>query len=296
MKKIGLVGTGLMGAPMALNLLKGGFEVMVINRTPAKCRRVAEAGGRVADSLSQLIRSSEVVVLVVDKDESVRQIVTAPGGVAESGSAGLIVIDSTTVHPHTSNQMCETLAAKDIAFLDAPVTGSRPQAEEGALTFLVGGDRAAYERCVPLFEAMGRRQFHLGGSGMGACAKVCNNLMGMLHLAALSEGMSLAERYGLDRKDFFEVISQSGARSAVVDGKGPKILADDFAPDFALKLAVKDVALARRLAEDLGHDTPVLAAAASVYGEAAASLGGEGDLCSLYNWYRRGGSSEQRSV
>ena len=154
------------------------------------------------------------------------------------------------------------------------------------LTFLVGGDRTVYERCTPLFETMGHRHFYLGASGMGACAKVCNNLLGMIHLLALSEGMSVAERYGLDRKAFFEVISQSGARSAVVDGQGPKILAGDFAPNFALKLAAKDVALAHDLAEDLNHDTPVLAAAVGVYREAAASLGGEEDLCSVYKWYR----------
>jgi 3-hydroxyisobutyrate dehydrogenase-like beta-hydroxyacid dehydrogenase len=285
MKKIGVIGMGTMGAPMAVHLVEAGFDVCVYNRTAQKCQRAADAGARVADTIAQLVSDADAVVIVVADDEAVRQIITGDGGVLETGRAGLIVIDSTTVHPDTSRQMAEALAAKQITFLDAPVTGSRNEAESGNLSFWVGGDRVAYEKCAPLFEAMGKAHMHLGGSGMGACAKVGNNLMGQIHLAALSEAMTMVERYGLDRELFFKVISQSGARSAVVDGKGPKILNDDYTPHFSLTLAVKDITLANQLADGLGHHLPVAAATRKVYAQAAETHGDE-DLCSLYRWYR----------
>lgn len=285
MKKIGIIGMGTMGAPMAVHLAKAGFAVCVYNRTAQKCQRAADAGAHVAETIAQLVSNADAVVTMVADDEAVRQVITGNGGVLESGRAGLIVIDSTTVHPDTSRQMAETLAAKQITFLDAPVTGSRNEAERGNLAFLVGGDRTAYEKCAPLFEAMGRTHMHLGDSGMGACAKVGNNLMGQIHLAALSEAMTMVERYGLDRKLFFKVISQSGARSAVVDGKGPMILNDDYTPHFSLALAAKDITLANQLADGLDHHHPVAAAAKQVYTDATRTHGDE-DLCSLYRWYR----------
>jgi 3-hydroxyisobutyrate dehydrogenase len=196
----------------------------------------------------------------------------------------LLVIDSSTVHPNLSKEMAAAFAAKGIAFLDAPVTGSRPQAEDGKLFFLVGGPREACERAIPLFEAMGRKHLHLGANGSGACAKLCNNLCGFVNLAAFCEAMVIGKRFGVEPQQLFEVISNSGGRSALSDVKGPKILRGDWDADFALALASKDVGLASILAREIGQHTPVTDEARKIYAAAAAKYGSD-DLCALYRWY-----------
>jgi 3-hydroxyisobutyrate dehydrogenase len=165
------------------------------------------------------------------------------------------------------------------------VTGSRREAESGQLQFLVGGDAATYRACVPLFEAMGKRHLHLGPSGSGSCAKLANNLMGAIHMAALSEAMHLVRAYGIDPVRFLDVITHSGARSAVVEGKGARLIQEDFRPDFALALMAKDLRLATELAGSLGQRLPVLTAAKDVYGRAAQSDAGSLDMCAIFRWY-----------
>lgn len=202
-----------------------------------------------------------------------------------SGAAGLLVIDLSTVLPAISLEVASALAGKGMLLLDAPVTGGRLQAEQGALLFLVGGPRHAYQRADPLFEAMGRRHLHLGNQGMGACAKLCDNLMGLANLAVFCEGMAMGIRYGLDPAQLYEVISNSGGRSALSDDKGPRILTEDWSTDFALTLGRKDVGLVRLLAQSLGQDASLTDSVYAIYESAAASLDGTADVCILFDWY-----------
>ena len=286
-KRVAVIGMGLMGCPMALNLCKAGIAVTVYNRTRDKCRRAQEAGATVADSVAQAAADSDAIVLMLSDDAAVREIALGPDGVLANAKPGSLVIDSSTVHPGLSRELGRSFAAKGIGFLDAPVTGSRPQAEEGKLFFLIGGPREAYQRAIPLFEAMGRKHLHLGANGSGACAKLCNNLAGFVSLAAFCEAMSIGKSFGLDSEQLFEVISNSGGRSAVSDGKGPKILRGDWNADFALKLASKDMRLATALAKESGQRAPVTERAQQVFGEAEA-VHGASDVCALYRWYGEG--------
>jgi len=255
MKRIGVIGLGTMGLPMALNLIKAGFDVRGFNRTASKTQELAKAGGIACASIADLVRQSDAVLLMLSNDDVVKEIILGPHGVAASGKTGLIVIDSSTVAPTTSRGTAAALAKRGIRHLDAPVTGSKKQAEEGSLSFLVGGERALFESCAPVFAAMGKKTFYVGETGMGATAKLCNNMTVAMNMAALSESLSLARKCGIESQAMLEILSTSGARSAMAEVKGPKIVQNEFSTAFALALMSKDVGLALELAKGAHHDT-----------------------------------------
>ena len=286
MKRVGVIGIGTMGAGMALNLLKAGFEVTVYNRTPERCQRVAEAGARVAPSVADLVREQDAVVLMLSDDAAVESVVNGDGGIARNGKRGLVVIDSSTILPATAQAMARTLAAAGIDYLDAPVTGSRPQAEAGKLFFLVGGPAPIYERCRPLFEAMGRRHIHLGDTGSGACAKLGNNFMGLINLLGYCEALTMVERFGIKPEQFASVINDSGGRSAFSEMKTDKMLRGDESADFAIRLAAKDLRLVGALARSVGHDPELIDRVSRAYAD-STQQGGDRDVCAIYFDLRR---------
>ncbi len=283
--RVGVVGVGLMGSGMAGVLLLEGYPVGLYNRSRGKCDALAAQGAQVYDSPAALAAASEVILLMVPDDQAVEQACLADDGVLAGGKKGLLVLNCSTVLPATNQTLSARLAEQGIALLDAPVTGSRPQAEAGELYFLVGGPEDVYQRAIPLLETLGKGHIHLGPIGSGACAKLGNNLMGFINLCALAEALGLARSFGVDPSRFLEAISHSGGRSAVSAAKGAKILAEDWSADFALGLAAKDLRLARTFAKQLEQGAPVLGQAADVYEQAAeehASL----DVCKIADWYR----------
>ena len=171
MDTISVLGQGKMGSPMALQLLKAGYRVSVYNRTRAKCRPAVQAGAVEAGSIGELVAGSDALLLMIGWDSDVHEVVLGAGGVLEAGHAGLLVIDSTTIHPLTSQRMAAAAAQKEIDYLDAPVMSNSEDARRGRLWFQVGGSEAAYRRALPLFEAMGDRHVYLGRSGAGSGAK-----------------------------------------------------------------------------------------------------------------------------
>ena len=171
MKKVGVIGVGAMGGPMALNLLKAGYQVTVFNRTRSKCQSAADAGASVADSIRALVTGTDAVVIMVNVDRDVCEVVLGPDGVLAAGCPGLLVIDSTTIHPITSQRLAARLGDEGIDYLDAPVMSDSEDARRAELWFQVGGEQQAYVRAVPLFEAMGNRHMRLGRSGAGTGAK-----------------------------------------------------------------------------------------------------------------------------
>lgn len=285
LNRIGVVGMGLMGSPMACTLMRAGYQVGVFNRTIDRCKIAETAGAKIFPTVAQLAAESEVLILMLADDAAVDAVITGCDGVIDGGKDGLIVLNCSTVHPRTNQRLARALSERNITLLDAPVTGSRPQAEAGQLYFLVGGDEATYRRCIPLLEAMGRGHIHLGPVGAGACAKLGNNLMAFINLSGTIEALEIAARFGLAPQKFLEVISNSGGRSAMSELKGPKILRADWSSDFALRLAAKDLRLARSLAEELRQPCPVLAQTAETFAQAATEFGDD-DVCSLIRWYR----------
>ena len=285
MRNIGFIGVGTMGTPMASNLVKAGYALVVYDRVAEKLKPLTALGARVASSPADVARQCDVVMTMLPADQAVKDVMLGAGGIAEGAAAGLVVIDSSTVLPATSKHVAAELAKVGVAMLDAPVTGSEPQAIDGKLTFIVGGDKEVYEKCLPLFKAMGKTTFHMGPNGSGSYTKLANNTISAITLVAFSEGVVLATKAGIDPKLFVEVISIGGARSGQIDNKAPKVLSRDFHPNFATALMFKDLGLAGEVARELNVPTPAMAIAREMLNIAIAKGYGLEDVCSVVKCY-----------
>jgi 3-hydroxyisobutyrate dehydrogenase-like beta-hydroxyacid dehydrogenase len=284
-KRIGFIGLGTMGKPMALNLLKAGYRLTVYNRTPEKTAELVQAGAAAAASPAEAARNAEVVFTNVSNDAALLEVLLGASGVVAGAHEGLTVIDCSTVGPETSRRAADELAARGARFLDAPVTGSKPAAENGTLVFMVGGDAAALEEERPLFEVLGSRLLHMGASGAGSYAKLAHNLIVGINCAALAEGMAFAARAGLDLEKFLEIVQAGSAASKQAELKGPKIIEGNFDVQFSLQLMLKDLLLAMRETADFQLPSPMLNNAAALYQMGLSQGNGERDLCAVVQCY-----------
>ena len=243
-RKVGYIGMGIMGAAMARNLVKAKFEVCVWNRTESKCGPLADAGASVVASPKAMADSGPDVIMtnVTDTDD-VEQVVFGDGGVTAAAKRGLILIDHSTISPVATQQFAARLADQGVVYLDAPVSGGDVGAQNGTLSIMVGGEDAAFKRCLTLFEAMGKSIIHLGPAGMGQVCKACNQICVTMNLLGVCEAMALAKRSGLDLEKMIEVISGGAAGSWQLANLGSKIAVGDHAPGFMIELVLKDLAL-----------------------------------------------------
>ncbi len=243
-RTVGYVGMGIMGAAMARNLVKAGFEVTVWNRTKSKCDPLADLGAGVAASPQAMAEAGPDVILTnVTDTADVKQVIFDDGGILAGARTGVILIDHSTISPVATQQFARRLADKGVTCLDAPVSGGDMGAQNGTLSIMVGGDEAAFKRCLPMFEAMGKSIIHLGPAGMGQVCKACNQICVTLNLLGVCEAMALASRSGLDLGKMIEVVSGGAAGSWQLANLGPKIAAGDHAPGFMVDLVLKDLAL-----------------------------------------------------
>lgn len=247
-ERAGFVGLGIMGGPMATNLLRAGFPLTVWNRTAARAEPLAAAGATVAGSPAEVARRADVVVTCVSDSPDVEQVVLGPGGVAEGAAPGSVVVDCSTIAPATAKAVAEALADRGVDFLDAPVSGGDVGARAGTLAIMVGGEQAAFERCKPLFEAMGKTIVHVGPSGAGQVVKLCNQTAGALNLLAMAEAITLCRRCGVDPARMLEVVGKGAAGSWMIENLGPRAVAGDFAPGFMVELMQKDLRLIAEVA------------------------------------------------
>ncbi len=214
MAKLGFLGLGLMGYPMARNLLRAGHEVALWSHTAGKAEKLAaEAGGRAMESPKQVAEAADVVFLCVGDTEMATEVILGPDGVIEGARAGTVVVDASTISPKQSRKIGKALKARGVDFLDAPCTGSTPGAEGGTLTFMVGGDPVVFESIKPLFEPMGKRIYYCGKAGLGLQAKLTQNLILCNIMAAFNEGMVLAVKGGVDPQLMLEILENSAAKS-----------------------------------------------------------------------------------
>ncbi|MCF8565847.1 NAD(P)-dependent oxidoreductase [Alicyclobacillus tolerans] len=285
MNRIGFIGLGTMGMPMAANLLKAGFDVTVYNRTKQKAFQLGEQGANVAESPAEVAKASDVVFTMLTADQAVEEVIFGDQGVASAARQGLIVVDSSTISPTTSKSISKRLAKLGVEALDAPVTGSEPQAVAGVLTFMAGGSKTTFEACLPLFNAMGKNAYYMGESGAGSYAKLANNTMAAINLLGLTESLMMATKAGVDPELFLQVVAGGGARSGMAENKGPKVLKRDFSPNFATKLMLKDLGLARSLASELNMPAPVLAIVREMLQTAVSQGYGEEDSCAVIKCY-----------
>jgi len=274
---IGYIGLGIMGSPMAHNLLKAGYPLFVYNRTPDKCEPLAREGAVVCDSPAEVTDRVEVVFINVTDTTAVEQIVFGERGIHETAAPGLIVIDNSTISPRATCQFAHRLREKQVGYLDAPVSGGDIGAQQGALAIMVGGEKSLFEKCRPLFDILGDNIVHVGPVGMGQTCKACNQLFCALHMLACCEGIALAKKTGLDPETMVNVVSSGAGGSWALTHLGPKIIHDDLAPGFMIDLLAKDLNFTLELARDERLPLPGAALAQQLFHAAqAAGLGQKG--------------------
>ncbi|MFB3921921.1 MAG: NAD(P)-dependent oxidoreductase [Terriglobia bacterium] len=275
-QRVAFIGLGIMGTPMALNLVKAGFNVMVYNRTRSKCEPLAKAGARVADSPAEAARDAEFIVTIVSDTAAMEEVVCGKGGVLDTVRSGAILIDSSTISPTVSRKLACQLAGKGASMLDAPVTGSKHGAEKGELTFMIGGEKETLERAMPVLRVLGKRHIHCGQQGLGLAAKLAMNAILSTMVEIFSEGFVMATKAGVPPQTLLEIMQSSLARSGIIDFKAPFVFKGDFTPYFPLKLMHKDLELAMEAAYAQNLTMPATAAVKEVYGAAKAQ--GKGDV------------------
>lgn len=249
--RVGFIGLGIMGAPMAANLLKAGFAVTVWNRSPSRTQPLLEAGAEGADSPAAVAAASEVTLSCVTNSGDVEEVALGPGGVIEGAGPGSVYIDCSTIAPATARKVAEALGRREVAMLDAPVSGGDIGARAGTLAIMVGGEAEVFERCLPVFEAMGKTIVHVGPNGAGQVVKLCNQVAGGLNLLAAAEAIGLARRAGVDPEKMLQVVSAGAAGSWMLSNLAPRAVRGDFAPGFMVDLMQKDL----RLVLDEAHET-----------------------------------------
>jgi 3-hydroxyisobutyrate dehydrogenase/2-hydroxy-3-oxopropionate reductase len=280
MAKLGFLGLGIMGYPMARNLLRAGHEVALWSHSAAKARELAAAEkGRFCSTPKEVAENADVVFLIVGDTAMSREAILGKDGIIEGARPGTVVADASTIAPTISRQIGQALAAKGVDFLDAPCTGSKSGAEGGTLTFMIGGDREVFERVRPYLDVMGKRFYYCGGPGMGLHAKLSQNLILSNLLQGFNEGMVLAAKAGVDLDMMLDILNNSAAKSGLVAAKAPLVLRRAFDPAFSVKWMHKDIGLMLDSANELGVPVPLTALTRQMFQAAIAMGHGEEDIC-----------------
>ena len=258
---VAFLGLGIMGRPMASNLVKADHQVTVWNRTAG----TAVEGARAAASPAEAAAGAEVIWTCVSDTKAVESVLFGPQGVHESLAAGQVIVDSSTISPSATRQFAERVRAKGVEYVDAPVTGSKAGAEGGTLIFIVGGEESAIEKLKPLFAATGKKFFRMGETGKGQVAKLAMNLQIALIYEGFAEALTLAAKLGVDAGTMLPLIEASMVRSGVVDYKAPFVLKRDFSPNFPLRLMRKDIRLTLAAAKEARVKLPGLETVEEIY-------------------------------
>jgi 3-hydroxyisobutyrate dehydrogenase-like beta-hydroxyacid dehydrogenase len=281
-ERVAFCGLGIMGGPMAANLARAGYELSVYTRTHEKGEAfAAEHGARAARSPREAAEGASVVITMVPDAPEVEEVLLGEQGAVHGLAEGALAIDMSTIAPTAARAIGERLADDGIAFLEAPVSGSRPKAEDGTLTIMVGGRAEDFERAKPLFEAMGERIVHVGPQGHGQLAKLLTNTMGAVHAVALAESVLAAERAGLDPGAFLEVASGSAGNSTVLTLKGRPMFDRDFTPLFKLEHMLKDVRHCLEEAKAMGVELRLGSVVEPLFAKAAEASHAEDDFAAV---------------
>lgn len=289
--KVGLIGLGLMGGPMGHNLLKAGYSLTVWNRTASRAESLVAAGARLGGSPAEVAAASDLLITIVSDPPALEEVLWGSAG--KSGGAlaalvpGSIYIDSSTVSPVLARKIAGACQERQIAFLDAPVTGGTWGAEKGELVFMVGGEAQVLQDAEPVFRVLGKRWFHLGPHGAGQTVKLAMNLILALQVDALAEALALVTSAGLEGEKLVEVMQSSMARAAVLDVKAPLLLKGEYPPSFPLRLMHKDVGLALDLAKQMGIALPAAAAAYGTYSAVKAAAKEDLDYAAVMKFWQK---------
>jgi 3-hydroxyisobutyrate dehydrogenase-like beta-hydroxyacid dehydrogenase len=281
MAKLGFLGLGLMGYPMARNLARAGHQVAVWSHTAGKASQLARDEKAIAcDSPKQVAEQAECIFACVGDTKMAEQVYLGDGGVIEGAKPGTVVADASTISPSASRAIGQRFAAKGIHFLDAPCTGSTPGATNGTLTFMIGGERDVFDRVKPYFDVLGKQFYFCGGAGMGLQAKLTQNLILANIMQAFNEGIVLSTKGGIDPELMLEILNNSAAKSGLIAYKAPFVFKRDFTTNFSTKWMHKDIGLALDSAQDHGVPLPVTSVTRQMFQAAISEGYGELDMCS----------------
>ena len=276
MQKIGFIGLGIMGAPMAGNLIKAGHEVTGYARSSASTDRLVQAGGKPAGSVEEAVNGADVVITMLPDSPEVTDVVLGENGVLASAGPDLLLIDMSTIAPETALAVADQAKTSGVRVLDAPVSGGEPGAIEGTLSIMVGGDEETFERARPILEHLGKTIVHVGGHGAGQTVKAANQLVVAGIIGLVSEAIVLLEASGVDGERGLEVLAGGLAGNRILDRKAASMLAREFEPGFRIDLHHKDMGIALATARSAGVSLPVTGVVAQLVASARAM--GHGSL------------------
>ena len=295
MARIGFIGLGNMGLPMALNLVKAGHDVSGFDLFPQGMERLKAGGGSSSHDMQSLAADSEIVITMLPAGKDVREVYLSPNGVLAHANSGTLFIDSSTIDVESARAVAAEADAKGMPMLDAPVSGGVGGAQAGTLTFMVGGPDAAFSKAEPFLNVMGKTVVHAGGAGAGQAAKICNNMILGISMIAVSEAFVLADKLGLDKQKLFDISSKSSGQCwsltayCPVSGPVPTSPANrDYQAGFTAAMMLKDLRLAQDAARASGVTTPLGAEAAGLYGLYVGQGEGARDFSGIIRFLRGG--------
>lgn len=291
-ERIGFIGLGIMGRPMALNLLRAGRPLVVHNRSRAAVEELVAAGAARAATPREVAERSDVVITIVPDSPDVQAVVLGAGGVAEGVRPGMLLIDMSTVTPATAHELAAAMRERGADALDAPVSGGQAGAEQGSLSIMVGGGAEAFERALPILRVLGKNIVHVGAAGAGQVAKACNQLVVAGTIAAVGEALVLAAKAGVDPGRVRAALLGGFAQSRILDAHGQRMLERRFEPGFKLRLQLKDVRIVTQTGRALGVPLAVTAAVEQLLADLVEQGAGELDHSALVTAIERGAGVE----
>ena len=294
--KIGFVGLGIMGAPMAQNLMKAGYSLVVYNRSDRpRVQEVVDAGGQRAPTPREASQGCDVIVTMVTDTPDVEAVVLGEDGVIEGVASGATVIDMSTISPRVTQEIAAQLGEKGVNMLDAPVSGGDVGAINGTLSIMVGGEEAVFNECLPVFEAMGKNINLIGGNGAGQTTKLCNQIAVSVNNLAMAEALMLAAASDMDVQKVLDAISGGAAGSWQLSNLGGRILDDDFAPGFMVRLQQKDLKLVLQAANDIKLALPAASLAHQAFNIVERAGGADEGTQALIKAYEMQANTKARN-
>lgn len=285
--KIGFIGLGIMGKPMSKNLVKAGYSLVVRDNNRENEAELVTLGATVAGSAKEVAEQSDVIITMLPNSPQVKEVLLGEDSVIQGAKPGTIVIDMSSIAPLASREIHDELAKKNIALLDAPVSGGEPKAVEGTLSVMVGGDKELFEQCFDIMKAMAGSVVHTGDIGAGNVTKLANQVIVALNIAAMAEALTLATKAGVNPDLVYQAIRGGLAGSTVLDAKAPMVMDRNFKPGFRIDLHIKDLANALDTSHDVGAQLPLTAAVMEMMQALRADGLGTADHSALACYYEK---------
>lgn len=285
--KIGFIGLGIMGKPMSKNLLKAGYDLIVVDRNQNAVHEVVAAGAKSAPTAKAVAEQADIIITMLPNSPHVKEVVLGENGLLEGAKEGTIFIDMSSIAPLVSRELSAKLAEKGVEMLDAPVSGGEPKAIDGTMSVMVGGKQEVFDKCYPVMKAMAGSVVRTGKIGAGNVTKLANQVIVALNIAAMSEALVLASKAGVEPDLVYQAIRGGLAGSTVLDAKAPLVMDRKFDPGFRVNLHIKDLNNALETSHDMGVALPLTAAVMEMMQALKVDDMGDADHCSLVRYYEK---------